>query len=284
MIFKKNYLPAALFAFAIGSATVNAHALKVPAPSPAQTIRQAFALSDITVEYSRPGAKGRVVYGDVVPFGKMWRTGANASTKIGFADDVKIEGHAVPSGTYALYTVPNKDNWEIILYKDLKLGGNVDDFKKENEFLRFNVKPTALNDKQETFTIDFNDISATKCTMYLDWEKTRVAFAITTEIDEKVMKAIEANVMKDNRPYYQAATYYYDNNKDLAKAAEWVDKGIAANPKAYYMVMLKAKIQAKQNDKNGAVATAQKVIELAKADKDDAFVRQAEKLIADLKK
>lgn len=258
--------------------------LKVPAPSPSQTIKQAFALSEIGIEYSRPSAKGRVIFGDVVPFGKMWRTGANASTKIYFGEDVKVEGNAVPSGTYALYTVPNKDSWEVILYKDLKLGGNTAEFKKENEQVRFTVKPQAINDKVETFFIQVADVEPNSAKIELNWEKTRVAFSVKSEIDEKIMKNIEATVVNDNRPFYQAASYYYDNNKDLAKAAEWIDKGIAANPKAYWMVMLKAKIQAKQKDDKGAVETAQKVIALAGEAKDDSYVKQAEKLIADHKK
>src|SRR5687767_4148735 len=100
------------------SGALNAQQLKVPAPSPLQTVKQAFALSDISIEYSRPSAKGRVIYGDLVPFGKLWRTGANAATKITFGEDVKVEGNAIPAGTYALYTIPNKDSWEIIFYKD----------------------------------------------------------------------------------------------------------------------------------------------------------------------
>ena len=231
-----------------GTTVVNAQ-LKVPAPSPLQTIKQAFGLSDISIEYSRPSAKGRVIFGDVVPFGKVWRTGANNATKITFGDDVKLEGKDVAAGTYALYTVPNKDNWEILIYKDLTLGGNVADYKKENELIRFTVKPKTISEKKETFTIDLADMTSNSANIELIWENTLVAFNVTTDIDSKIMKNIETNVIGDNRPYFQAATYYYENNKDLAKASEWVDKAIASNPKAFWMVMLKAKIQAKQNDK-----------------------------------
>jgi tetratricopeptide (TPR) repeat protein len=280
----KNKILSIAAAISIYSLPAGAQGLKLPAPSPLQTVKQAFALSDITIEYSRPGAKNRVVYGDVVPFGKIWRTGANASTKVAFAEDVKVEGNAVASGTYALYTIPNKDSWEIIFYKDLKLGGNVDEFKKENELFRFTVKPTGLNDFVETFMINFSAITSTSCVMQLDWEKTRVSFNITADIDARVMKNIESSLANDSRPYFQAATYYYDTNKDLNKASMWVDKAIENNPRAYYMVMLKAKIQAKQNDKKGAIETARKVITLATEEKDDAYVKQAQKLIADLEK
>lgn len=267
---------------ALTSTSLNAQ-LKVPAPSPSGTVKQAVGLSDITIDYSRPSAKGRVIFGNVVPFGKVWRTGANAATKITFGEDVKVEGNAVPAGTYALYTTPNKDSWEVMLYKDLTLGGNVADYKKENELVRFTVKTKPLNDKVETFTIDVADITSNSANIELNWEKTRVSFAVVSDIDAKIMKSIETNVVNDNRPYFQAASYYYDNNKDLAKAAEWVDKAIAANPKAFWIVLLKAKIQAKQNDKKGTVASAEKVITLATEAKNDDYVAMAKKLIAENK-
>jgi tetratricopeptide (TPR) repeat protein len=274
----------ALAVSALITGGLNAQQLKVPAPSPLQTVKQAFALSEISIEYSRPSVKGRTIYGDVVPFGKVWRTGANGATKITFGEDVKVEGMDVKAGTYAIYSVPNKDSWEIMLYKDLTLGGNVADYKKENELIRFVVKPSPLNDKVETFSILLADITSTKTMIELNWEKTRVAFSVESEIDSKIMKNIEASVVKDNRPYYQAASYYYDSNKDLIKAAEWVDKAITANPKAYWIVLLKAKIQAKQKDTKGAVATAEQVITLATEDKNDDYVAMAKKFIAENKK
>lgn len=171
-----------------------------------------------------------------------------------------------------------------MFYKDLNLGGNVADYKAENEVLRVKVKTMPLNDKVETFSIDVADITANSANIQLNWEKTRVAFNVVADIDAKIMKNIEANVINDSRPYFQAANYYYESNKDLAKAGEWVDKAIAQNPKAFWMVMLKAKIQAKQNDKKGAVASAEQVIVLAKEAKNDDYVAQAQKLIADNKK
>lgn len=274
----------AAVALTLGSTGVMNAQLKVPAPSPLQTIKQAFGLSDLSIEYSRPSAKGRTIFGDVVPFGKVWRTGANSSTKITFGDNVKLEGKDVAAGTYALYTIPNKDKWEILIYKDLTLGGNVNDYKNENELLRFTVTPKTLHDKKETFTIDIADLTATSANIELLWENTKVSFNVTTDIDSKIMKNIESSVINDNRPYFQAASYYYDNNKDLNKAGEWIDKAIASNPKAFWMFMLKAKIQAKQGDKKGATATAEQVITLAKEAKNDDYVAMAQKLIAENKK
>lgn len=274
----------AITAFSLCAFTIDAQQLKVPAPSPLQTVKQAFAMSDIAIEYSRPGIKGRVIYGDVVPFGKVWRTGANQATKITFGEDVKVEGNAVAAGTYALYSIPNKDSWEIMLYKDLTLAGNVADYKAENELVRFKVKPSALSSKVETFTINVADVTPSTANVELLWEQTRVAFAVSADIDSKIMKNIDAAVVKDNKPYFQAASYYYEANKDLKQALVWVDKAIEQNSKAYWVVMLKAKIQSKLNDNKGAIATADQVIALAKADKDDNYVRMAEKLIAETKK
>lgn len=274
----------AIAAFTLFSYTAEAQQLKVPAPSPFQTVKQAFALSDITIEYSRPSIKGRVIYGDVVPFGKTWRTGANQATKITFGEDVKLEGHAVTAGTYAIYTVPNKDSWDIMLYKDLTLAGDVANYKTENEVVRFKVKPSALSNKVETFTINVADITPSTANIELVWEQTRVAFAVAADIDGKIMKNIEANVAKDNRPYFQAANYYYEANKDLKQALVWADKAIEQNPKAYWVVLLKAKIQAKIKDNKGAITTAEQVITLAKEDQNDDYVRMAEKLIAEAKK
>jgi len=273
----------ALAIVALTTGSLNAQ-IKTPAPSPLQTVKQAFALSDITVEYSRPSTKGRVVFGDVVPLGSIWRTGANSTTKITFGEDVKVEGNDVKAGTYGLYTIPNKDSWEIMLYKDLTLGGNVADYKKENEVLRFTVKPTALTEKVETFAINVADITSNTANVELVWEKTRVAFKVVADIDSKIMKSIESTLIKDNRPYYQAASYYYENDKDLKLASEWIDKAIANNPNAYWVVLLKAKIQFKAKDLKGAAVTAEKAKELAKADQDDAYVKMADKIIADCKK
>ncbi len=260
-----------------------AQQLKVPAASPTQTIKQAFGISEITIEYSRPGVKGRVVFGEVVPFGKIWRTGANSTTKITFGDDVKIEGVDVKAGTYGFYTIPNVDSWEIMLYKDLTLGGNVANYKTENEVIRVKVKPSTLANKVETFTMGLADITSTTANIELTWENTRVAISVVTEIDSKIMKTIESTIVQDTRPFYQAANYYYENNKDLKQALEWTEKAIVANPKAYWVVLLKAKIQLKLNDKKGAIATANQVIIMATADKDDSFIKQAEKLIASAK-
>jgi len=261
-----------------------AQTVKVPAPSPLQTLKQNFALSEITIEYSRPSARGRAVYGDVVPFGKVWRTGANGSTKITFGEDVKVEGKAVKAGTYALYSIPGKDSFTFMLYKDLKLGGDVANYSAENELIRFAVKSSKVTEKVETFTMNVSDITASSSNIELTWENTRAAFNVTADIDASIMASIDKALNKDNKPYYQAASYYYENNKDMKLALEWVNKAVEQNPKAYWVVLLKAKIELKLKDKAAAKASAEKVIEMAKADKDDAYIKNGENLLIEINK
>jgi hypothetical protein len=263
--------------FAFASAT--AQTLKTPAPSSTQEFKQDFALGQITVNYSRPSIKGRTVFGDLVPFGSVWRTGANASTKITFTDKVKFEGKDVAAGTYAIYTVPNKDSWDIMLYSDLKLNGNVAEYKTENEVLRVTVKPTTVAEKVETFTMNINDVKADSATLELVWENTRVPVQITAQIDEAIMKNIETVMAVDARPYFSAARYYYENNKDMKKALEWINKAVEQNPKAYWVMLVKGKIEMKLADKKAALASANKTKELASADKNEDYVKMADALI-----
>jgi hypothetical protein len=277
----KTLFTITLVSFAIFA---QAQGLKVPQASPTQTLKQNFGVGEISIEYSRPSVKGRVIFGGLLPFGKIWRTGANSATKITFSDDVKLEGSDVKAGTYAIYTIPNKDSWEILLYKDLALGGNVAEYKVENEVLRLKVLPTAYLEKVETFTINLNDITPTSTTLELIWDKTKVPVKITTEIDAKVMKSIESSVITDSRPYYQAASYYLDNNKDLNQALVWVNKALEQNPKAFYMMMTKAKIELKLQNKTAAIASAEKTILLAKEAQNEDFVKMAQDLIVEAKK
>jgi hypothetical protein len=264
--------------------TTQVHAqLKVPQPSPSQTVTQAFGIGEIKIEYSRPSVKGRVIFGDLVPYNAIWRTGANQSTKLTFTDEVTIGGKALASGTYALYSMPTATEWDMMIYKDLTLGGNVSEYKAENEVLRFKVKPVAINDKMEMFTIGVNNITPTTCSIDLVWDKLKVSIPVTTDIDEKVMKQIDKE-MGDKRPYLSAANYYYDNNKDMNKALEWANKAVEANPKAYWALHTKAKIQVKLKDYKGAIKTAETSLSLAKEEQDGSYVKMNENLIAEAKK
>jgi hypothetical protein len=260
----------------------NAQAIKTPAPSTTQIIKQDFALSSIEIIYSRPNMKGRVVFGDLAPLGKLWRTGANAATKVTFGEDVKVGGVAVKAGSYVLYTVPNKDEWEVILNKGLNNWG-VDGYKSEEDVAKFKVKPMTLPMNIETFTMQIADVMPASANIQIMWEKTAISFPVTADIDAKISKSIENAMTVDNRPYFQAASYYFETGKDLTKALSWADKAIESNPKAFWIMHLKAKIQAKLGDKAGAIKTANESILSAKEAKNDDYVANNEKLIASLK-
>lgn len=259
-----------------------AQSIPFPQPSPAATVTQSFATSKIEINYSRPGAKGRKVFGDVVPFGKFWRTGANGATTISFGEDVKVNGVEVKAGKYGILSFPGENEWTLILTKDLNVTSE-DAYKKENDVVRVNVKPTRLATMVETFTIEVANIKNNECDLELKWENTAVALKITADYDAKITKQIDETMAKDTRPYYGAANYYYENNKDLNKALEWVSKAADANPKAYWVLLLKAKIQKGLKDYNGALATSQKSLDLAKADNNDTYVKNNEKLMAEIK-
>jgi len=268
---------------AIMSSSIAQAQLKTPAPSPTQSIKQDFALSSVTLEYSRPSAKNRTVFGGLVPYNKVWRTGANAASQITFGEDVTFGGVAVKAGKYAIYTIPKTENWEVMLYSDLSLGGNVAGYDATKEVAKVLVKNHHVATKAETFTMQFQNMTDNTMDLVIRWENTKVVIPIKAEIDERIMKNIESSVVKDNRPYYQAASYYFNNNKDLKQALEWTNKAIEQNPVGFWIQALKARIQLKLNDKKGAAASAQKVIDLATKANSDDYVKIGQELLKQAK-
>ncbi|MBK9934296.1 MAG: DUF2911 domain-containing protein [Cytophagaceae bacterium] len=254
--------------------------IKTPAPSPTQTIKQDFALSSIEINYSRPAAKGRKIFGDLVPFGKMWRTGANSQTTITFGEDVTVGGKAVKAGKYSILSIPGEKEWEIILAKPET---SVFNYKAENEVTRFKASAVAMPFAVENFMILFGAQTANSVNVSLVWEKTEVEFSVVADIDTKIMADIDKAMNVDSKPYFQAASYYFDNSKDMNQALAWANRAVDAQPDAYWIIHLKAKIQAKLGDNAGAIATAKKGIEVAKKAKSDDYVTLNEKLINSLK-
>ena len=261
--------------------STNAQQLKTPAASPGQTIKQDFGISSIELSYSRPGMKGRKIFGDLVPYGQVWRTGANAITRIKFGDDVTIGGQPLKAGEYAIYTIPNEKEWDIIINKDANSWGT--DYKQEDDVVRFKVKSIKLDNPIETFTMQFANVMPGSLELHIMWEKTAVIVPITTDIDKKVMAQIDNLMNKDNRPYYQAAMYYLQSGKDLNQALTWFNKAIELDPNAYWVYHQKANTLAKLGKKDEAKATAQKSMELAKEQKNEDYVKLNEKLIESLK-
>ncbi|RPA69049.1 DUF2911 domain-containing protein [Cyclobacteriaceae bacterium YHN15] len=274
-----------LFVVFISFGGINAQQIQMPQASPAAQISQKVGLTDVTVEYSRPSMRGRKIFGELVPFGEVWRTGANAATILTFSTDVKIEGNAVPAGSYALYSIPGKTEWTMILTSNTKLWGAVG-YSDADDVLRFRVKPGKTGQKYETMEINFVDITDTGSTIALKWETTRVKFRIETEVDDIVMAQIKELVI-DQQPqnpglYYQAANYYYTNNKDMDQAYEWITKSVNDDPK-YWTMHLKAKIELSLGKKKEAIESATKSIEMAKEARNPDYVGLNERLIKSIK-
>ncbi|HSC52536.1 MAG TPA: DUF2911 domain-containing protein [Phnomibacter sp.] len=259
----------------------NAQALKTPAPSTTQTIKQEFGLGTIELSYSRPSAKGRVVMGDLVPYGKVWRTGANSATTLTFSDDVTIGGKLLKAGKYGLLSIPDAKEWTLIITKDLNIT-SPSAYNEANDVVRVKSAVTSTGMKVETFTMQFANVANSTIDLVLRWENAMVALPITTDVDGKVMNQINNAMNVDSRPYYAAAQYYYDNGKDLKQAKTWVDKAIAANPNAFWMTLLCARICNKSGDKAGAKTMAQKTIELATTAKNDDYIKMANDLLKTL--
>ena len=257
--------------------------VKFPAASPTQTIKQDFGMGNIELTYSRPSAKGRKVFGDIVPMDKLWRTGANAATKITFDNPVEIGGKKIDTGSYILYTIPGEDNWEVILNKGLKNWG-VDGYKETEDVVRFKVPATKSTANIETLTMQFANVKAESCDLQVMWEKRAIAIAITTNIKDKIRAQLNAAMLTEKKPYWQAAQFYNDFDKNLPKALENISKATEENPKAFYMFLYKARIQKEMGNNAAALETSKISLALSKEAKNEDYVRMNEQLQKDLKK
>jgi hypothetical protein len=255
--------------------------LKTPAPSPTQMIRQDFGITSIELSYSRPGIKGRKIFGDLVPFGKVWRTGANSATTLSFADDVMIGGKKVPAGKYGLLTIPDKKNWTVIITRQLDVTSPAA-YKQDQDLVRIDVKPMEMEESLETFTMQFANVKPSTCDLQIMWDRTAVAIPISMDVETKVMAQIDQLMNKDNRPYYAAAMYYMDTNKDLNQAMIWFDKAAEQQPSAFWIHHQRANALAKLGRKDEAIASARKSMQLAAEQKNDDYVKLNEKLLAEL--
>ena len=268
-------------ALAIGSGAF-AQSLNTPQPSTTQTIKQNFGLSSIELSYSRPNMKGRTVMGNLVPFGKVWRTGANSATTLTFGDDVTIGNKLVAAGKYGLVTMPGKDSWVLIITKQLDVT-SPSAYKEESDVVRVTAIPTNLKDKVESFTMQFGNVKSNTCSLDLMWENTSISLPISTDVDTKVMKQIDNIMTKDNLPYFSAGMYYMENGKDLNQALTWFNKAAEQNPTAFWIQHQKANCLAKLGKKTEAIAAATKSLELATEAKNSDYVKLNEDLLKSLK-
>jgi hypothetical protein len=268
--------------FVSGMMIAQAQAVKTPSPSTSQTVKQEFGLGSVELSYSRPNMKGRKIFGDLVPYNAVWRTGANSATTLTFTDEVIIGGTKVPAGKYGLLTIPGATEWTIVISKQTDVTSPAA-YKQDQDVVRLKANAVAMPFEIETFTIMFSAVKSNSVEVGIMWDKTYVPFTVSADIDTKVMAQIDAAMNKDNKPYFQSAMYYMENGKDLNKANEWLDKAIAQNPSAFWIWHQKANCLAKLGKKSDAVTAANKSIELAKAAKNDDYVSLNNKLLATLK-
>lgn len=253
--------------------------IQTPQPSPFQKIEQKVGLTDVTLEYSRPSMKGRAIFGDLVPYDVLWRTGANANTKITFSDGVEIGGKTLLAGTYAIFTKPGAANWEVYFYNDATNWGTPEKWDEDKVVAKVTVPTYPMPMKIETLTMSFDDLKNDEVTLGLLWDKTYVGVPIKFFTDKVVSASIDRAM---NGPtandYYSAAVFYLEAGKDIKQAKLWMDKSMEMNkdPK-FYQLRQKALIYAKAGDKKGAIETAKKSLELAKAAGNDDYVALNEK-------
>lgn len=244
--------------------------VKTPQASPKSEITQTVGLTEVSIDYSRPSAKGRIVFGDLVPFGKLWRTGANANTIVTFSEDVKIGGKDLPKGSYGLYTIPKVDSWDVIFYKDINNWGLPAEWNENKVVLRTSVKPENLNRNVETLTVAVNNISNDSGSLEISWEKTIVAVKFDVPTQKTAIASIESTLSGPSADdYFASAQYFYQSNGDLNKALTWVNSAIEKSSvkgeTPFWYLRQKSLIQSKLGDKKGAIDTAK--LSLAAAEK-----------------
>jgi hypothetical protein len=273
----KKFFIALLF---VGVISANAQ-IKTPAPSPFSKVEQVVGLTDVTLEYSRPAMRGRTIFGDLVPFDKIWRTGANARTKITFSDDVTIEGDTLKKGTYAIFTKPAADSWEVYFYTDYAGGGAPRNWDDSKVALKTTAKTESMPMPVQSFTISFDDLTDASAVIGMLWENTYVGVKFNVPTDAIASKSIESVMSGPSaNDYNNAASYYRKNGKDLKQALIWSTKATELNKNAFWMMREKSLIHAAMGDKKGAIEAAKKSMEVAEKAGNADYVKMNKESIA----
>ncbi len=249
--------------------------IKTPQMSPRSILTQVVGLTDVEINYSRPSARGRAVIGDLVPYGKLWRSGANENTTISFSDDVVIDGKTLPKGKYAIYTTPRADKWEIVFYSKTDNWGNPATWDETKVALKTNVKPEMLDRNVESFTIGISNLDANFAYLELSWEKTLVAIKFEVPTQKNTIASIDKALSGPSAgDYFSSAQYLFQSNGDIAKARTYVDKALEmSKDKPYFYYRLKSLIQAKQGDLKGAIETAKLSLAAAEIAKNQDYIK-----------
>ena len=252
--------------------------VKTPQPSPHSTLTQVVGLTDVTVDYSRPSAKGRTIFGDLVSFGKLWRTGANANTTVTFSEDVVIKGTTLKKGKYALYTTPKADMWEVVFYTDSDNWGTPDNWDANKVAYTTNANPIALGNFVESLTISVNNLTNDSATLDIAWEKTIVSVKFEVPTQKVALASIEKTLAGPTAgDYFSSGQYFFQSNGDMNKALEYVNKAISmAKPGEdvpFWQLRQKSLIQAKLGDKTGEISTAKLSLAGAEKAKNNDYVK-----------
>ncbi|WP_128330396.1 DUF2911 domain-containing protein [Apibacter sp. HY039] len=263
--------------------------VRTPAASLKSSVEQMVGLTDIEFVYSRPNKKGREIFGVLVPYGQVWRTGANENTTIKFGDDVEIDGKSLPKGKYALYTIPNKDTWEVIFYSDSENWGTPKEWNESKVALKTTVPVKKINQVVETFTIGINDLSDNSGHLQFVWDQTLVdvRFDVPTQkIANESINGILANPKADANAYYASANYFLQSNGDMKKALNWINRAIdlKQGDSPYWYFRVKSQIQAKLGDIKGAIESAEKSLEGAQKEGNKDYIKMNTDSIKEWKK
>ena len=260
--------------------------IQTPQPSPSTTLEQVVGLTEVKIEYSRPAMRGRTIMGDLVPYGSLWRTGANKNTILSFSDPVTVGGQALAAGTYALFTRPGKRLWEVFFYTETENLGVPQEWQSKSVAAVIEVPTQSLAEPEESFTISINELTNTGANIHLSWENTRVTLTLEVPTDEKTMASIKETMKGTPKAgdLYQAAVYYRESGRDLQTAKKWIGKAIEMNPGKYWMFRQQALILADLNEKEAAIKAAQSSLELAEKAKNQDYVRLNTKAIEEWSK
>ena len=253
--------------------------IETPQPSPSQKIEQTVGLTDITLEYSRPAMRDRAIFGSLVPYGKVWRTGANENTKITFDKPVMIGGTELKAGTYAIYTKPNKENWEVYFYNDANNWGTPEKWDESKVAAKATAQVYPMPMEIQSFTMTFDDVTSDSANLGMLWENTYASVPINVSTDKEVSASID-RVMNGpaSNDYYASAVYYLEADKNIDQAKKWIDKAIdMADKPAFWQYRQQSLIYAKAGDKDGAIKAAKKSMELAKKAGNDDYMALNEK-------
>jgi len=262
-----------LLSFAFLAINLNAQ-ITTPKASPLAKIEQKVGLADITISYSRPGKKDRVVFGDVVPFGEIWRFGANENTKITSSESLIFGKDTLKAGTYAIFTKPTKDSWEVYFYTETTNWGTPEKWDDNKVALKLKTPVTNLNDVVENLTISFDNLQNSGATLQFSWDKTRINLPFALNTKDKVLASIKKTMDGPTaNDYHQSANYYFQEKLDLKQALIWSSKAVELRPEAYWMSRLKAQLQAANGDYKGAIETAKISITAAEKDGDQNYVK-----------